>query len=394
MNKKTKVLVIHTKYQNTGGEDIAVLNEIKFLKKHFEVETLYFSNKFSLNPVSFLKQILYLIFNFNIDSKREIESKVKKFKPDIIYVHNTWFSSSLVVFKIAQKNKIKTIVKLHNFRQYCTKYFFSWNHLKGDDFCKACGFKKRNLQIFNKYFPTSLMKSLFVIIYGKAYFKILLKNELTIFTLSDFHKNFLIQQGLNPDSLFVLPNFIKNDFQETSLNNELINEDYLIYAGRVSPEKGIEELINAFKEIDLKTTKLYIVGEGPSLNYLKKKYRNEKIIFLGYQNHDKVLSLIANSLAVVTSTRLFEGQPTILCEASFAGVPSIFPSFGGMPEFFRDDYELSFEQFNYDDLKDKLLKTQNQKLLKNLGDIVNKDINNILSEKTLLDKFSAAFNNE
>ena len=31
-----------------------------------------------------------------------------------------------------------------------------------------------------------------------------------------------------------------------------------------------------------------------------------------------------------------------------------------MPEFFRDDYELSFEQFNYDDLKDKLLKTQNQ----------------------------------
>ena len=68
----------------------------------------------------------------------------------------------------------------------------------------------------------------------------------------------------------MLPNFIKNDFQETSLNNELINEDYLIYAGRVSPEKGIEELINAFKEIDLKTTKLYIVGEGPSLNYLKE----------------------------------------------------------------------------------------------------------------------------
>ena len=32
MNKKTKVLVIHSKYQNIGGEDIAVLNEVKFLK--------------------------------------------------------------------------------------------------------------------------------------------------------------------------------------------------------------------------------------------------------------------------------------------------------------------------------------------------------------------------
>ena len=71
-----------------------------------------------------------------------------------------------------------------------------------------------------------------------------------------------------------------------------------------------------------------------------------------------------------------------------------FSLFWWNARIFRDDYELSFEQYNYDDLKDKLLKTQNQKLLKNLGDIVNKDINNILSEKILLDKFSAAFNNE
>ena len=40
-----KVLIIHTKYQHIGGEDIAVENEAKFLKKNFHVETLYFSNK-------------------------------------------------------------------------------------------------------------------------------------------------------------------------------------------------------------------------------------------------------------------------------------------------------------------------------------------------------------
>ena len=39
-----KILVIHNSYKNTGGEDIAVENEILFLKKYFEVETLFFSN--------------------------------------------------------------------------------------------------------------------------------------------------------------------------------------------------------------------------------------------------------------------------------------------------------------------------------------------------------------
>ena len=38
-----KILIVHTRYQNLGGEDIAVENEVDFLAKHFTVDTLYFS---------------------------------------------------------------------------------------------------------------------------------------------------------------------------------------------------------------------------------------------------------------------------------------------------------------------------------------------------------------
>ena len=41
-----KILIIHNKYRNLGGEDIAVDNEVQFLQKHFEVKTLYFSNTY------------------------------------------------------------------------------------------------------------------------------------------------------------------------------------------------------------------------------------------------------------------------------------------------------------------------------------------------------------
>ena len=49
MNKKNmkKILIIHNKYQNIGGEDIAVDQEVNSLKKYFDVQELYFSNNLS-----------------------------------------------------------------------------------------------------------------------------------------------------------------------------------------------------------------------------------------------------------------------------------------------------------------------------------------------------------
>ena len=61
---------------------------------------------------------------------------------------------------------------------------------------------------------------------------------------------------------------------------------------------------------------------------------------------------------------MYEGQPRILCEASGYGVPSIFPRYGGMQEYFPENYDLSFEQYNYDDLVDKILKLEVKENLK------------------------------
>ena len=49
------------------------------------------------------------------------------------------------------------------------------------------------------------------------------------------------------------------------------------------------------------------------------------------------------------------------------GVPSIFPRTGGISEFFPDDYELSYEQFNYDDLKEKMINITKKSTRKKIG---------------------------
>ena len=91
------------------------------------------------------------------------------------------------------------------------------------------------------------------------------------------------------------------------------NENYFLYAGRISKEKGVKELIDAFLSIENKNNyKLKKIGEGPEKNKLEQSYRNSDIEFLGALENEKVLKLINNSNCVVTATKLFEGQPTLL----------------------------------------------------------------------------------
>ena len=110
-------------------------------------------------------------------------------------------------------------------------------------------------------------------------------------------------------------------------------------------------------------------------------------------NHDTLLE-IKNSLAVITATKMYEGQPRLLCEASSYGVPSIYPSFGGMDEFFPLNYSLSFKQFDYEDLKSKIDELENLNKLNKLGESVYDNIASKLNPKKLLEQFQNIIDDE
>ena len=121
-----KILIIHNNYQDIGGEDIAVENEIKLLSKYFDVRVIYFSN----NINNFIKQFFYFLINRNLESEKLLEKEISEFNPDFAYVHNTWFKASIGIFNVLKSKNIKTIVKIHNFRYDCTRSFFAFKHLK------------------------------------------------------------------------------------------------------------------------------------------------------------------------------------------------------------------------------------------------------------------------
>mgnify|MGYP006086183319 CR=1 FL=1 len=364
-----KILVVHNKYKLLGGEDIAVDNEIDMLKNFFEVKSLIFENK----KINIFSDIYSFLFNKNLKSMKMLNNEIDSFEPDLVYVHNTWYKASVAIFDILKKRNIKTFIKLHNFRYDCTRHFSLKGHFENNKICARCGSIFNNKILFNKYFEESFFKSFLILRYGKKYYRILKDYDFHLIVLTKFHKEYLINLNFDPNNIFIIPNAFESSFTDKDFKS-----DYLLYAGRISKEKGVQELIDSYLKSNVKTFNLKLVGSGPELKNLKKIYQNEdNVEFLGQLSNVKTKKLIAGSKAVVTSTKLFEGQPTLLCEASSLFVPSIFPRFGGIHEFFPPDSELSFEQFNYKDLVKKI------KLLE-LGSFKQEGVNN---NKYLTDHF-------
>lgn len=339
-----KILILHNKYREIGGEDIAVQNEIKFLQKFYEVDVLYFEN----SSKNFVVTILSLLFVNNSFSNKKIRRKIVDFKPDLVYIHNTWFILSLGFINQIKKKKIPILFKLHNFRYSCTKTFSLKKHLDGKNLCQACGKLDNKKSFFNKYYQSSYIKSFFVILHSKKFLKILMSNEHKISLLTEFQKSKLKSLGIYENNIKIIPNpiiFEKNKPKTWSKE--------VIYAGRVSEEKGITELIDTFESSDITDYTLKIIGDGPLFKKLNKN-KYQKTILLGRLDNETTLKHIENSSIVITATKLYEGQPTILSEASSLGIPCIFPISGGIEEFFPKNYEYSFVQFDYEKLAKKI----------------------------------------
>lgn len=378
-----KLLIIHNFYKEFGGEDSNIFEELNFFEKDYEVSFFSKKNSSRLN----IYDILSFFLKRNLNTNRNLLNVLNEFKPDVVYVHNTWFKVSLGIFKILEKKNIKVILKVHNFRYECSRHLFSKSHLVNNKKCDACGFSKPFLFIFNRYYPESFVKSIFLYLYSLKYFDILKNYKITILAVNEFHKNKLIEFGVNEEKIKVF-----NNPMNFAHGAHIKKGDSVVYAGRISKEKGIEELIDAWKASNLSNFKLYIIGEGELKSKLENSNEGTNIIFLGRLSNESVLNYIKNAKAVITATKLYEGQPRLLCEASSLGTVSIYPSFGGMDEFFPEDYKFSFEQFNYQDLTRTINLLEDEKLYEKSTKAVKNHILKKLNEKEIRTQFSNIIN--
>jgi glycosyltransferase involved in cell wall biosynthesis len=105
---------------------------------------------------------------------------------------------------------------------------------------------------------------------------------------------------------------------------DLLPGEYLLFVGRLVPEKTIETLIQAFSQLNT-SLKLVIVGDSPEtpdyVNQLKTlAYGNPQIVFTATLRGDDLKALYSNAKAFVSASTL-EGHPITVLEALSYGLP-------------------------------------------------------------------------
>lgn len=326
-----KILLVHNTYQQRGGEDAVYEAELKLISQYGNtVDTILFDNS-AINSVS-KKIAIGLGTVYNFSSASLIEKKIKSFQPDIIHVHNFFPLVSPSVFFVAKKYHIPIVMTLHNYRLMCANALF----FRNGKVCENCISKTFPLDgIIHKCYRNSSLQSAAVTLMSSIH-KIsgTWKNSISHYiALTEFSKNKFINSSLKiPEhKISVKPNFV-SDFDESNYQRE----NYFLFVGRLSEEKGIRVLLDAFQNNGLP---LKIIGDGPLKNSVQdatSTYSN--IEYLGFQEKLTVLETMKKSRALIFPSLWYEGFPVTVCEALATGTPVIASDIGSLAEIIQDNW--------------------------------------------------------
>ncbi len=145
---------------------------------------------------------------------------------------------------------------------------------------------------------------------------------------------------------------------------------FALYAGRLSSEKGLKTLIEAWREMPPEYI-LKIAGSGPKEAELKTLASGlENIVFLGFVEPRELSALRDEAAFMIVPSEWWENAPLTILEAFASGIPVLGANIGGIPEMVRHgETGLLFEPRSYIDLREKAIRLfENPELAKALGE--------------------------
>lgn len=122
-----------------------------------------------------------------------------------------------------------------------------------------------------------------------------------------------------------IPNAI--DLEQIPHTGKRLYPKQLIFVGRLSKEKGVDILIDAFNTLS-NDIHLLVIGDGPEKKNLEKQSKNKNVHFLGHVDHTKTLEYMHASDILIQPSRK-EGLSTTILEAMACKIPIIATNVGG-----------------------------------------------------------------
>ena len=342
-----KILLINNFHYRKGGSEAVYFNMARMLMQQGH-EVVFFSctspqneqsnsSRYFVTPNSSLPLAQGAMrYIYNREAQRSLEQLIKEEQPDIAHIHLFWGGLSTSILDTLRKYHIPVVHTAHDYRMVCPAYTF---RRADGTICEECKGGKYYRCLKHRCSRNSLVHSLLMSVemYLRNHWHKALKKIDGIVFVSQFahDKHIEFTPQLAQTKSIVSYNTIP-EIEERFVSRS--RGEYYLFFGRLSYEKGIKTLIEAFTALN--GPKLKIVGTGPEEETLKAyvaEHRAEqKIEFVGYRKGDELKELIRDASFVVVPSEWYENNPMTIIEAYSAGIPVIGAHIGGIPEIINE----------------------------------------------------------
>lgn len=312
-----RILFIHNRYQQRGGEDEVVDSEIRLLRDRGHVVELYQRDNHEIPGHGMMRTAAGSIWSGF--TWRDMQSELDHFRPDMVHVHNTFPLISPSVYWAASRYQVPVVQTLHNFRLFCVQAMF----LRNGSVCEDCLGSVPWRGVLRGCYRGSRSQSGALAVSLAAH-RVLgtFRNKVSRYiALNEFCREKFIEGGLPRERVCVKPNFV--DVQQPPQGPR----SGALFVGRISAEKGADVLVRAVRKMnDLKLT---VIGAGPEQDRLALL---PGVRSIGWQDQDAVHAHMRSSSYLVMPSVWYENFPRTLVEAFACGLPVIASRIGALAE--------------------------------------------------------------
>lgn len=339
------ILMLHNRYKIMGGEDVSTEAEIDLLRNAgHEVTFLEADNHEITGTINKARAALSTVWSrrwYQI-----VDEKLRTGQFDILHVQNFFPLISPAVYYAASRHGVKVVQAVRNYRIACPAY----NLFRNGSLCTDCVGTTFKLPGIRRrcYRGSRVGTGAIAAMSGVHRIAGTWQNKVDRYiAISDYVADILCAEGVPGEKISIKPNFVNLEkYKSSDINND---RSFILYVGRISPEKGIDILLDAYEKTDTDIP-LYIVGEGDTQNITDNRVR-----LLGRKPLPEVYELMHNAHCVILPGGWPEPFGRVAVEAFACGTPVIASDIGGLVEIVDHGQNgFLFEVGNSQDLASKL----------------------------------------